>query len=194
MTRCRFDKAYYDHFYRNPLTRAVSPAAVKRQAAFIAAYLKHLQIPIASIVDIGCGVGTLLRALQHAFPRARCQGVEYSDYLCERYGWKRGSVETYEATTAYDLVVCNDVLPYLDDQTCTKALDNLGRLSRGALYCGALTHEDLEHCDPDRTDLQQHVRPSTWYRERLAKEFMNVGGGLFLKQPVEVTVWALDRA
>ncbi len=193
MTRRRFDKAYYDRFYRNPLTRAVSPAAVKRQAAFIGAYLKHLEIPIASIVDIGCGVGTLLRALQHTFPRARCQGVEYSDYLCERYGWKRGSVEAYEATP-YDLVVCNDVLPYLDNQTCSKALDNLGRLSRGALYCGALTREDLEHCDPDRTDLQQHVRPVTWYRERLAKEFMNVGGGLFLKRPVEVTVWALDRA
>ncbi len=194
MTRRRFDKAYYDRFYRNPLTRAVSPAAVKRQAAFIGAYLKHLEIPIASIVDIGCGVGTLLRALQHTFPRARCQGVEYSDYLCERYGWKRGSVEAYEAATAYDLVVCNDVLPYLDDQTCSKALGNLGRLSRGALYCGALTREDLKHCDPDRTDLQQHVRPVTWYRERLAKEFMNVGGGLFLKRPVEVTVWVLDRA
>ena len=32
-----------------------------------------------------------------------------------------------------------------------------------------------------------------WYRERLHDKFMNVGGGMFLKQPVEVTVWAIDR-
>ena len=193
MTSERFDKAYYDRFYRNAQTRAVSPAAAKRQATFIAAYLKHLEVPIKSIVDIGCGVGTLLRALQRAFPRARCQGVELSDYLCQRYGWVSGSAEDYEASTPYDLVICNDVLPYLDDRACAKALDNLGTLSRGALYFGALTREDLAQCDPDRTDLQQHVRPVAWYRDRLHDKFMNVGGGMFLKQPVEVTVWAIDR-
>ncbi len=193
MTSERFDKAYYDRFYRNAQTRAVSPAAAKRQATFIAAYLKHLEVPIKSIVDIGCGVGTLLRALQRAFPRARCQGVELSDYLCQRYGWACGAVEDYEASTPYDLVICNDVLPYLDDRACIQALGNLGKLSRGALYLGALTREDLAQCDPDRTDLKQHVRPVAWYRDRLLDKFMNVGGGMFLKQPVEVTVWAIDR-
>ena len=192
-TGTRFDKAYYDRFYRNPQTRAVSPAAAKRQATFIAAYLRHLEIPIDAIIDIGCGVGTLLRALHRCFPRARCQGVEFSEYLCQRYGWTQASIEDYTATGTYDLVVCNDVLPYLDDQTCNRALDNLASLSEGALYCGALTREDLPHCDPDRTDLQQHVRPVDWYRERLTDKFINVGGGLFLKKPVEVTVWAIDR-
>ena len=44
--RTVFDKAYYDRFYRNPDTRAVTPAAVRRQAQFIAAYLSHLEVPV----------------------------------------------------------------------------------------------------------------------------------------------------
>ena len=83
----RFDKTYYDRFYRNPTTRAVTPAGARRQAAFVAAYLRHLQVPVRRILDVGCGVGTTLRALGREFPRATLLGVEVSDYLCERYGW-----------------------------------------------------------------------------------------------------------
>ena len=41
----RFDKAYYDRYYRNPATRVCSPREVQRQGDFIAAYLRHLGVP-----------------------------------------------------------------------------------------------------------------------------------------------------
>jgi 2-polyprenyl-3-methyl-5-hydroxy-6-metoxy-1,4-benzoquinol methylase len=191
--RSRFDKAYYDRFYRHPATRAVTPAASRRQAEFIAAYLKHLELPVRRILDIGCGVGTTLRALGRQFPRARLQGVEVSEYLCERYGWAHGSVTDYQTRTPFDLVMCNDVLAYLDDADCSRALANLARLTRGAAYLSVLTTDDAELYDPARTDGRQRRRPAAWYRRRLNRHFVNVGGGLHLKRPLEVVVWSLDR-
>jgi len=189
----RFDKAYYDRFYRNPETRAVTPVAVRRQARFIATYLDHLEVPVKTILDMGCGTGLLLRALARAFPKASVRGVEFSEYLCENYGWQQGSVTDVDAGDGADLVVCNDVLGYLNDADCAQALRNLARHARGALYLGVLTREDLTLCDPDRTDPAQTARPVAWYRRRLIRDFLPVGGGLFLRRPVEVTVWHLER-
>jgi 2-polyprenyl-3-methyl-5-hydroxy-6-metoxy-1,4-benzoquinol methylase len=191
--RQRFDKAYYDRFYRHPATRAVTPPASRRQAEFIAAYLRHLELPVRRILDIGCGVGTTLRALGRQFPRAQLHGVEVSDYLCKRYGWTRGSVIDYPADRPYDLVVCNDVLAYLDDADCRRAISNLAQLTRGAACLGILSADDADLYDRARTDPRQRLRPAAWYRRQLNRHFVNVGGGLHLKRPVEVVVWSLNR-
>ena len=159
----------------------------------MAAYLRHLEMPVKSIIDAGCGIGTVLRALHREFPRAQATGLEVSDYLCKRYGWTRGSVVDYRPETAADLVVCNDVLGYLDRKNCESALKNLARMTGGALFLGALTKEDLEICDIERTDVTQIARAAAWYRNRLARYFVNVGGGLYLRKPLRVTVWNLDR-
>lgn len=189
----RFDKAYYDRYYRNPRTRAVTPAATQRQAGFIAAYLKYLEIPVRRILDLGCGTGGLLRALGRLFPKADIEGVEVSEYLCATYGWVQGSVIDYAPEQSANLVICNDVLGYLNDREAEAAILNLARCTSTALYGGVLTSEDLALCDRSRTDADQITRPVAWYRERLAGAFLNVGGGLHLKRPEEVTVWHLER-
>ena len=71
--RTKFDKAYYDRYYRNPRTRATNPAAVRHHAAFIAAYLTHLDLQPKHVLDIGCGTGTLLRA-RGSSPRRASRG------------------------------------------------------------------------------------------------------------------------
>ena len=192
-TKPRFDKAYYDRYYRNPRTRAVTPAAARRQARFVSAYLRHLEIPVGRILDVGCGTGGLLRALGREFPNARTEGVEYSEYVCQRYGWTQGSVVDHQPAQPAALVVCNDVLGYLNDRDCERALHNLTAMTGGALYLGVLTREDLTLCDTDRTDSDQQARPAAWYRRRLTRNFLPVGGGLFLKSPVDVVVWHLER-
>ena len=191
--KVRFDKAYYDRFYRNPKTRAVTPAATRRQARFIAAYVRHLEIPVRRLLDVGCGTGVLLRALGREFPKARCEGVEFSDYLCNQYGWRQGSAVDFQPKQPADLVICNDVLGYLRDADCERAIANLAAMAGSALYLGVLTREDLALCDRNRTDTNQIARSAGWYKSRLSRDFLSVGGGLLLRKPVDVTVWHLAR-
>ena len=188
----RFDKAYYDRFYRNSSTRAVSPAQCRRQAAFIASYLRYLELPVKRIVDLGCGLGRTLDALGEAFPKASLTGVEVSDYLCQKYGWVNADILGFQPRARFDLVVCNDVLGYLNNPDCGAAIDHIAGLCRGAAFIGVPTTEDWDQCDPDRTDQEQQLRSTAWYRRRLSKHFVCIGGGLYLKKPVEVNVWALD--
>jgi 2-polyprenyl-3-methyl-5-hydroxy-6-metoxy-1,4-benzoquinol methylase len=188
----RFDERYYQRFYRDPATRATTHQVVRRQAAFVAAYARHLGLRVRRILDIGCGLGWMLAALQNEFPKARCVGVEYSEHLCATQGWQRGSVSDFVAAVPFDLVVCHDVLPSLGDRGCAAAIDNLARLCRGALYLGALTAEDWQRCDQARTDRDVYLRPAAWYRRRLAKHFDNAGGGVFLKRPLDLPLWALE--
>ena len=84
------------------------------------------------MLDAGCGIGLLRAPLMRAFPRAQYTGLEYSEYLCQRYGWTQGSLADWRADP-FDLVVCYDVLQYLDDRTAARAIANLGRLTRGVL-------------------------------------------------------------
>ncbi len=192
MTSDRFDAAYYERHYEDQSTRAVSPEEQRQQARFIAAYLRYLVVEVETILDIGCGIGTLLGALGREFPDAVTRGVEYSTYLCERFGWDEGSAVDYRAEPC-DLVVCSDVLGYLNRRDCDRAIRNLARLTETALYVNVLTDEDLEICDKEFTDMSQHVRPVAWYRARLDRHFQAVGGGLFLKKPVRHTVWHIER-
>ena len=186
-----FDAAYYRRFYYNPATRASTPEYARRRARFIGAYLRFIDLPVKSVLDMGCGVGRVLRALGKEFPDARLTGVEYSEYLCNKHGWQQGSVVDWPGRT-HDLVVCNDVLGYLDNRACDAAIQNLARLTRGALYLGALTREDRTIVDAERTDPDQHLRSLAWYRRRLRKHFTSIGGGLFLRKPLRVPMWALD--
>ncbi len=129
----RFDATYCERYYRNSRTRATTPQAVRRQAAFVAAYLRHLEVPVRRVLDIGCGLGWMLGALQNEFPKARCKSVEYSEDLCRKNGWTRASVTDFASSTPFDLVVCHDVLPSLDDAACRAAIANLGVVPRRAV-------------------------------------------------------------
>jgi hypothetical protein len=88
----RFGAAYFRKFYLDPATRVVTASEMRNRAALIAALLTHLQIPIRSILDAGCGIGLLRRPFAQVLPRARYTGLELSEYLCRRYGWRQGSV------------------------------------------------------------------------------------------------------
>lgn len=192
MPTSKFDKAYYDRFYADQTTRAVSPAEQRVQARFVAAYLLYLQVPVRSILDVGCGLGVLLEEMRRLFPKASTTGIEFSPYLCETYGWEEGSVVDFVADKA-DLVICHDVLAYLTKPECAEAIDNLAHHTRQVLYLSVITKEDMAICDVAHTDMQQKLRPAQWYRKQLVPHFESIGGGLYLRKPVSVPVWQLER-
>jgi hypothetical protein len=137
----------------------------------------------------------LRRPFAAVLPRARYTGLEFSGYLCRRYGWRKGSVANYAARRPFDLLVCYDVLQYLDDEEAARAIGNMARLTRAALYVSALTREDwLENCDRSRTDRAVHLRSGAWYRRRLGKAFRYVGFGVWLRKDVAAIVWDMERA
>jgi 2-polyprenyl-3-methyl-5-hydroxy-6-metoxy-1,4-benzoquinol methylase len=190
-----FDKAYYEKFYLDAKTQAVSTQEQERQVNLIHAHVNYLQVEIRSVLDLGCGLGVFLQCLKAAMPNVDTTGVEISDFLCHQHGWSKGSVVDFgiDSEQQYDLVICNDVLAYLSNAQCAKAIKNIAKLTRQCLYLSVLTEEDLPICDQQSTDMRQQIRSSQWYKKQLAKDFCNVGGGLFIRKPLSVPVWQLEQ-
>lgn len=190
----RFDRDYYQRFYFDPRTAVVSRAEMNARARLVAAYAAHIGLPVRRILDAGCGIGLLRAPLQRAFPHAQYLGLEYSEYLCRRYGWQQGSLATF-AAEPFDLVVCYDVLQYLDDYLAARALANLARLTRGILYLSALTERDWrENCDRTRTDRAVHLRDAAWYGKRLRRYFKPSGVGFWVRRGSPLTTWEMETA
>ena len=190
-----FGAAYFRKFYLNPATRVTTPADMRNRAAVIVSVLRQAQVPVRRILDAGCGLGLLRAPLAALLPRARYAGLEASEYLCRRYGWNPGSVIDYVPRKPYDLVICYDVLQYLNDRDAARALRNMARLTRSALYVSALTREDWrENCDRSRTDRAVHLRSGAWYRQRLKRHFRYLGVGIWVRKDVTAILWDLERA
>ena len=190
----RFGPEFYRRHYADPRTRVVTKAEMSRRADLVAAFVRHGELTVRSILDVGCGLGLMREKLLERFPRARYVGLEASAYLCERHGWEHGSAATFDPGRRFDLVVCYDVLQYLTSRQAAAAIRNLGRLCAGVLHFGVLTTEDWElYCDQKTTDRNVHLRSGNWYRKRLAPTFINAGSGMFVRRGAPVHLWELDQ-
>jgi predicted TPR repeat methyltransferase len=191
-----FDEAYYQRFYFNKKTSVVDPAHLDRLGAFVCTYLQYLRVPVRRVLDVGCGIGLWRDVMKRHYPHAQYHGVEFSAYLCERYGWERGSIVDYQSKTPYDLVICQGVLPYLSVADVKVAMKNLEQLSQGALYVEAVTREDWEQdmVDETLTDGTQFRHPAALYRRGLSHGFKELGGGVWLSRDAEVPLFALESA
>jgi len=189
-----FDRNYYRRYYVDARTRVTNTGEMSRRAALIAATLKHFELPIATILDVGCGVGLLRQPLLAEFPRARYSGIESSEYLCVRHGWQHASIVDFTVESPADLTICYDVAQYLDARAAARAIGRLGRATRMVLYFSALTTEDWrENCDRARTDGAVHLRSGEWYRRRLQRAFKPIGLGLWLKRGYQLIRWELEK-
>jgi SAM-dependent methyltransferase len=186
-----FDAAYFARFYGTPSTRVAEPADSARIARFLAASAALLELPVHRILDVGAGTGRFRRPLLRAFPGARYEGTDVSPYACARYGWRCCSI-TDLARGSFDLVICHDVLQYLERREAARALERLAERCRGLLYFTALTREDwAQNCDQSRTDRNVHLRGTRWYRRALAGAFRNLGHGVFLRRTAPAVVYSL---
>jgi SAM-dependent methyltransferase len=189
----RFDEAYYRRYYLDPRTAVISRAEVQARARLIAALARHIGLPVRRMLDAGCGTGAMRALLLRSLPRSVYVGLEVSEYLCRRYGWEQGSVQSYRSAVMFDLVICYDVLQYLDPTQAASALANLARLCRGLLYFTVLTRQDwLQNCDRRRTDPNVYLRSGAWYRRRLRRHFAEIGAGFWLARSSPLSIWELE--
>jgi len=189
----QFDREYYQRYYYDARTAVATRAEMRARARLIAAFVAHLGLPVRRILEAGCGTGLLRAELKRLLPRAHYTALEASEYLCRRHGWRHGHVEKFRDRAPFDLVICYDVLQYLDGARAARALRNFARLTRGALYFSALTHADLmRNCDRKRTDADVHLRSGRWYRTRLGRHFREAGLGFWLRRGAPLTLWELE--
>lgn len=190
----RFDADFYHRYYEDPSTRVAAPDDAIRLADFICGFTGYLGFRVRRVLDAGCGLGHMRLAVERAFPRARYVGLEASEYLARREGWVHGTLEGYRPRTPFDLVICHDVLQYLDDRAAARAIANLGRLCRGAAYFSAMTLGDWRHsADRSRSDGGVHLRPADWYRRRLGRWFRPVGAGVLVRRGMKPVLWELEK-
>jgi predicted TPR repeat methyltransferase len=193
--RSEFDRAFFDRFYQRAHTAVISVDDVYRRARFVLAYLAHLQLEVHSVLDAGCGTGLWKKALRRIDRDIAYTGIDPSEYLCRRYGWTRSAIADYAPRRRFDLVVCQDVLQYVDDAGVRRSIAAMARACAGALYFDVPTSDDIadDLLDMKRTDQSIHVRSAAWYRRLLQKEFVNAGGGVFVKKDARAVILALER-
>jgi len=190
----QFDAEFYRRYYRDPATRVSTAAEQRRIADFACAFAAQMGFKVRRVLDAGCGLGHMRASVERFFPRARYVGLEVSEYLAGRHGWVCQPLEDYRASAPFDLILCHDVLQYLDDRAAARAIANLARLSRGALYVTALTAEDWRsNADRACSDGGVHLRPAAWYRQRLGRGFRPVGAGMLVRRGLAPVMWELER-
>ena len=63
-----FDEDYYRRFYGDADTKVSDQREIDRLATFVKGYLDYLQIPVRTILDVGCGVGHWQQACAKLWP------------------------------------------------------------------------------------------------------------------------------
>ena len=117
----RFDAEFFRRYYGDPDTRVADEDDAERIGGLIGGIVRYMELPVRTILDAGCGIGMLREPLLRHFPGASYEGLEYSTYLCGEHGWTQGSVADHVSPAPYDLVVCHDVLQYLDDRSAARS-------------------------------------------------------------------------
>jgi SAM-dependent methyltransferase len=193
--RRSFDREFFTRFYADQATAVTSAEEMFRRARFVWSYLIHLQLDVRTVLDAGCGTGLWKRALRRLDRDIDYTGIDPSDYLCRRYGWTQCGIAEFRSRKKFDLVVCQDVLQYVDDADVGRSIDALTRACRGALYFDVPTRDDVDArlLDMRRTDRDVHIRSADWYRRFFKRDFVNAGGGVFVRRNAGAVVLALER-
>jgi len=193
--RQEFDQRFFERYYLDDATAVVLTEEVRRLAKFVMAYLDFMGIEVETVLDAACGVGHWKRALRRINGRIEYKGIDASEFLCHEYGWQQSTIAGFRSRHKFDLVICQDVLQYLDGKEVRASVDNLARLCRGALYVDVPTREDFTEktLELSNTDRDIHVRSVRWYRRILGKHFTSAGGGVFVPNRDRATLLALER-
>jgi len=193
----RYDRAYFDQWYRQ---RGIGGATrLRRKVALAVAMAEyHLERPLRSVLDVGCGEGAWRGPLRRLRPKAGYLGFDSSRYAVERYGRSRGihfarfgDFAQLRPCPPVDLLVCSDVLHYLSTRELARGLPGLAELTGGIAFLETFAREDA--AEGDEHDFQ--ARPARFYRQRFEElGFTQLGSHCWLSPRLRGTSTALETA
>lgn len=194
----KYDRAYFDRWYRHRSTRVSSHAEVRRKVSLaVAAAEYYLHRPIRTVLDAGCGEGAWLPHLQALRPRIQYVGFDASEYVVTRFGKSRNihlasfaDLPSLELDV-FDLVICSDVMHYVPDADLRHGVRALAEATDGVAYFEVLTKED-----EIQGDLDGFIRrPAAFYRALFTRAGMTPAGPyLWLSPAFKDSVAELEKA
>lgn len=188
-----FDEAYYTRFYGDARTRVQGPPEVARLCRGILEVARWWQVPVASVAEIGAGTGLARDWFARRRPEVRYVSTDISPFACKAYGHRKLDIANARLRGRFDLVICQGVLPYLDDAGAARALDHLGEMTAGLLYLECQTDRDIaEVVDATVSDHALRGRPASFYVGRLEKHFVMLGAGLWIARRARVPLYELE--
>lgn len=177
MSSKSYDRAYFERW-----ASIIDPKAVRRSAQLILATAEFVlgRAP-TTVLDIGCGTGAWREVFRElmVMPKSafalNYTSIDPSDYIVDQakgevhkggFGdlhdlHRRGAV-----LSRYDIVVCNDVLPFITNAEMKKGLAWIGERLEGVAWLQAMTRYDEFEGDREnfvaRTGAQYLFAFSAW--------------------------------
>ena len=188
----KFDRSYFERYYGKQPIHTVNEIA--HLATAVHEMLAWWAAPVRSVLEVGAGRGDWGNWYRTLHPTVRVTSTDVSEHSCATFGHKRRDIAQWAPKRPFDLVICTDVLQYLDDRAATRALRNLTTATRTCLYFDALTSFDAKHTvERSKTDLNVTLRTGDWYRQRLSRGFTQAGAGLWIRKGSTVVLHELER-
>jgi SAM-dependent methyltransferase len=194
----RYDRAYFDRWYRNPRTRIHLADALERKVALAVSAAEHLNAHrVERVLDVGCGEASWHPALKRMRPRVSYQGVDSSEYSVARWGRRRnvmhstfGGLGQLDLDGPYDLIVCADVLHYVPDRELAPGLAALASLLGGVAFIEVFTARDSIVGDHREIKLRSSERYRRLFR---AAGLVHCGLCCFVRDDFAPGVTAFER-
>jgi 2-polyprenyl-3-methyl-5-hydroxy-6-metoxy-1,4-benzoquinol methylase len=133
----------------------------RHRRRLIAKEVGQLDIPIRSVLDVGCGIGELIMDLSSALPKARFVGLDISPIAIEtcrqtlpNAAFHVVDIANDHLNDAFDLVVCSEVTEHLENPMA--AVSNLRRMTRLGGYLVLTTPHGRVHETEESVGHIQH--------------------------------------
>ena len=191
----RYDRDYFDRWYRRGGIGGARRLA-RKVALAVATAEYHLERPLRTVLDIGCGEGPWRAPLLKLRPDARYLGFDASDYAVARYGRSRNlhlarfeDFALLRPCPPVDLLVCSDVMHYVPTRALDRGLPGLAELCGGVAFLETFAREDQAEGDEDGFI----ARPARFDRQRFeALGFTRLGSHCWLAPALAGTATALE--
>ena len=194
----RYDREYFERWYRNERTRVHVSGALERKVHFALAAAEYLlERPLRSVLDVGCGEAPWQPIVHRLRPAARYAGVDSSAYAVKRFGRKRnirlgtfGALDRLGLEGPFDLIVCSDVLHYVSARELRPGLEAIADLLGGVAFIEVFTGAD--RIEGDLHEMKRR-RPIAYDRAFRAAGLVHCGLYCFVRGDFAAGITAFER-